>query len=213
MEYFDLAPGESITFGDDEAIRLLVLKTRPLVQKTFLGIITKYTKEECPIVLNKRPDSDLIPCHNCKAKYDYFRLFCSCGANLSGFMGHPWNKSPVVAQLPFNKVVTELQHPSTQLHKGRWGARIAGYRVRLKKEYRIFGRDKKCLHCNSPITKCLLYRKAIDSDRFRVLFADDNYVPFTIDHIHPKSKGGPDALNNYQTLCWNCNNAKGDSLP
>ncbi len=31
-----------------------------------------------------------------------------------------------------------------------------------------------------------------------------------VDHIVPRSKGGADALNNYQTLCWECNLGKGN---
>lgn len=32
----------------------------------------------------------------------------------------------------------------------------------------------------------------------------------TVDHIKPKSLGGPDCLENYQPMCANCNNAKAD---
>lgn len=34
-----------------------------------------------------------------------------------------------------------------------------------------------------------------------------------IDHIHPKSKGGSDALRNLQPLHWENNRAKGDKYP
>jgi len=35
----------------------------------------------------------------------------------------------------------------------------------------------------------------------------------TIDHIIPKSLGGPDDHRNYQMMCRDCNNKKGDTLP
>ena len=35
-------------------------------------------------------------------------------------------------------------------------------------------------------------------------------VLFTKDHIIPKSKGGPNSLKNYQTLCYPCNHDKAD---
>ena len=41
---------------------------------------------------------------------------------------------------------------------------------------------------------------------------DGDEILFTKDHIIPKSKRGPDSVNNMQTLCIICNLAKGDSL-
>jgi hypothetical protein len=35
---------------------------------------------------------------------------------------------------------------------------------------------------------------------------------FTKDHIHPKSKGGADSLENMQTMCSNCNSEKGNKV-
>lgn len=35
---------------------------------------------------------------------------------------------------------------------------------------------------------------------------------FTIDHIHPKSKGGENKIENYQLLCKVCNEKKGDKI-
>lgn len=29
-----------------------------------------------------------------------------------------------------------------------------------------------------------------------------------VDHVHPRSLGGPDALSNLKTACWNCNRGK-----
>lgn len=37
-------------------------------------------------------------------------------------------------------------------------------------------------------------------------------VPFTKDHIWPKSLKGKDTLSNFQSMCAKCNNEKGNSL-
>ena len=39
---------------------------------------------------------------------------------------------------------------------------------------------------------------------------DNHEILFTIDHIIPQSKGGKSCQSNYQTLCYYCNNEKGD---
>lgn len=43
------------------------------------------------------------------------------------------------------------------------------------------------------------------------LYSEDGAF-FTKDHIIPKSKGGKDTLDNYQTMCWPCNAKKGSTL-
>ena len=43
------------------------------------------------------------------------------------------------------------------------------------------------------------------------LYSEDGAF-FTKDHIIPKSKGGKDMLDNYQTMCWPCNAKKGSTL-
>jgi 5-methylcytosine-specific restriction endonuclease McrA len=40
--------------------------------------------------------------------------------------------------------------------------------------------------------------------------ADGEEVMITKDHIVPKSKGGPNRLDNYQTMCFICNVEKGN---
>lgn len=62
---------------------------------------------------------------------------------------------------------------------------------RLKLRVDIFRRDKfTCKYCG---------RKSPD-------------VILEIDHIHPRSKGGLNNQNNYQTLCKDCNIGKGDYI-
>lgn len=41
---------------------------------------------------------------------------------------------------------------------------------------------------------------------------DNKDIFFTKDHIKPKSLGGEDCINNYQTMCWRCNSLKGNSF-
>lgn len=35
----------------------------------------------------------------------------------------------------------------------------------------------------------------------------------TVDHVHPKSRGGSEMLDNLQILCWGCNARKADAIP
>lgn len=45
---------------------------------------------------------------------------------------------------------------------------------------------------------------------FYALSGDDKWILMTKDHILPKSKGGKDHIDNYQTMCSPCNGAKGN---
>lgn len=55
-----------------------------------------------------------------------------------------------------------------------------------------------------------------DSDRYHFnLYGYDeegNEVMLTKDHIVPKSKGGKNFIKNYQTMCYNCNAEKADTV-
>lgn len=63
------------------------------------------------------------------------------------------------------------------------------------------------------------YRKVILSKEN--IFKRDNYTcaycgkyrDLTIDHIHPKSKGGKDSWDNLISACFKCNSRKGDRTP
>lgn len=44
-------------------------------------------------------------------------------------------------------------------------------------------------------------------------FEDDgSLILMTKDHIHPRSKGGADHIDNYNTMCAPCNSAKADTV-
>jgi 5-methylcytosine-specific restriction endonuclease McrA len=44
------------------------------------------------------------------------------------------------------------------------------------------------------------------------IVCDKNFVPITIDHIKPKSKGGSNKVDNLQPLCYYCNQLKSDKI-
>ncbi len=60
---------------------------------------------------------------------------------------------------------------------------LAGYEVR---EYLLEKWDRKCAYC------------------------EVENVPFEVEHIHPKSKGGTDRISNLAIACHNCNQEKGN---
>jgi 5-methylcytosine-specific restriction enzyme A len=45
------------------------------------------------------------------------------------------------------------------------------------------------------------------------LSEDGKETMMTIDHIIPKSKGGGNKISNLQTMCYDCNFAKGNTIP
>jgi 5-methylcytosine-specific restriction endonuclease McrA len=65
-----------------------------------------------------------------------------------------------------------------------------------------------------PYKKIILSRKNIlRRDGHRCQYCGRGDVPLTLDHIHPRSKGGEDSWENLVAACVKCNNKKGDSLP
>ena len=79
-------------------------------------------------------------------------------------------------------------------HKLNFVARAKSKKTKIKPSVRIkvFERDDfKCVYCG---------RSAQDGIRLEV------------DHIHPKSKGGSNKIDNLQTLCDECNQGKSDSI-
>lgn len=68
----------------------------------------------------------------------------------------------------------------------------------------------KCQNCN---IKPSFFALGLDkSKRWHLDLYSDNHDMFTIDHIHPKSKGGKNNIENYQLLCKVCNEDKSDNI-
>ena len=57
----------------------------------------------------------------------------------------------------------------------------------------------------------ILGRNVKDGSKHWDVYSDD-LIPLTVDHILPKSLGGPDILENYQPMCAPCNTRKGNGL-
>ncbi|WP_414039402.1 RNA-guided endonuclease IscB [Acidithiobacillus sp. M4-SHS-6] len=76
----------------------------------------------------------------------------------------------------------QMQNPEISGAEYQQGT-LAGYEVR---EYLLEKWGRKCAYC------------------------DAEHTPLTIDHIHPKSKGGSDRVSNLALACHTCNQRKGN---
>ncbi len=65
-----------------------------------------------------------------------------------------------------------------------------------------------------PFRRIVLSRKnVLRRDNHRCLYCGRADEPLTIDHVHPRSRGGPDTWENLVAACTRCNNRKGDRTP
>ena len=79
--------------------------------------------------------------------------------------------------------------------------------------YRLFAeKGIKCVTCGLEGNIFALEKNPLDTVYHFNLYAVDeggNETLMTKDHIVPKSLGGPNRLDNYQTMCTKCNSNKG----
>lgn len=94
-----------------------------------------------------------------------------------------------------------------------------GFTVKMNSDRYLLFRDKGCIcvTCGRVGTFFMLRRNesptaAPDSAHLNLWCEDEDgtLVMLTKDHIQPKSKGGANALRNYQPMCVLCNTEKGD---
>ncbi len=65
-----------------------------------------------------------------------------------------------------------------------------------------------------PYKNVILTRKNIlKRDGHKCVYCGRSDLPFTIDHVIPKSKGGADTWENLVAACLPCNNKKGNRTP
>jgi len=80
--------------------------------------------------------------------------------------------------------------------------------------YHVFAQSSICECCGLQGKRMLLdLPPGAITPHFNLYGEDGNeLILMTKDHKIPKSKGGSDNLDNFQTLCTRCNNAKGDKF-
>lgn len=74
-------------------------------------------------------------------------------------------------------------------------------------------KGRTCVTCGIVGTTFVLETPHLDVTPHINLYAigdDGAFVLMTKDHIHPKSKGGPNLLSNYAPMCSPCNERKGN---
>lgn len=94
--------------------------------------------------------------------------------------------------------------------------RFDGERVSMNNaKYHVFKKNRRCVCCGLE-GKFLALEQCRCKDEESLYhfnmygFVNGREILFTKDHILPKSKGGTNTLDNYQTMCVQCNAEKGD---
>jgi len=138
----------------------------------------------------------------------------------------------VICEIDPEQIFADVEAITPRIKDGTfWQKYVIGgvkYKVNLGNDrYQLFLRSRHCACCGLHGTKMFLARfedlgereRRDDSPRigynFR-LFAETHntisnethMVCMTVDHIQPRSQGGPDHMDNYQTLCYLCNQMK-----
>jgi 5-methylcytosine-specific restriction endonuclease McrA len=85
------------------------------------------------------------------------------------------------------------------------------YRINCKRAKVFYKKGLTCVNCG---VKGYFFALEKDKGGGQHLdlygYIDDEEVLITVDHIIPKSKGGPNTLINYQVMCKICNEMKAD---
>jgi len=86
---------------------------------------------------------------------------------------------------------------------------------RTSQRYDVFVKNLGCATCGLKGTHFAAERMASsESYHFNLYAVDENgdETLMTKDHIIPKAKGGSNTLDNYQTMCYDCNQEKCDKV-
>lgn len=118
-----------------------------------------------------------------------------------------------IAEFPIHEVFPYITQEDV---KREYIVNGKSYSIKMNSDrYFVFSNSPYCKACGLLGNKLMLDINPGDQSPHFNLYAEENgrLVLMTKDHIIPKSKGGPDHIQNYATMCSICNNLKGnDSL-
>lgn len=115
----------------------------------------------------------------------------------------------------FKMIGEEYLSGDTDEDKRKYDMVVDGFNVRpISLRYKTFyQKGTKCVCCGKEGTHFKLCGDDRSPKRRHFnLYADDGIL-MTKDHIIPKARGGADMVSNMQTMCEDCNKAKGASCP
>ena len=89
-----------------------------------------------------------------------------------------------------------------------------GYTINMNKDnLKLFFRNHVCVKCGIEGQYFAMESTGNDNPHFNLYaLKDGKEVLMTKDHILPKSRGGKDIMSNFQTMCFSCNQEKGNKL-
>jgi len=103
------------------------------------------------------------------------------------------------------------------MHYGTYRGEIDGDQIKMSSHrlWTFFEKSLECVECGLKGEFFAKEKNHESEGRPHLnLYAvkDGEEILMTKDHIHPKSKGGDNHLDNYQTMCLPCNEEKGAEI-
>jgi hypothetical protein len=88
------------------------------------------------------------------------------------------------------------------------------YKVNMSERYKLFKRNSSCVCCGVRGIYMVLQKpknSILNAAHFNLYgIKNGNPILMTKDHIIPKSKGGKDSQYNLRTMCFECNQIRGN---